>query len=315
MPITRNNNLSVLDKRLRKVALSSKSNIAQISDRIVKTIPTERAYEIFDYWAGVDEASAVSEGGVYPEKAIKKGDSKTVDVDKFGFVTRVTREMVEDNQFTPIVDVLGQAMRNSMRQTREKQAVNLLNNGFDSATQTTPDGVALFSASHVLKQTNATQTNTATAAALDIDVLWSGINTMKTTKDDSGLYASIYEPKFLVVPQQLERRAHELLKSDWTPQITENTANVFPTLYKIDILTSPLLTSTTAWFLLAKPSDVIYYGLICLDREEFSLKPLFDVKAAELGDSVDRDVYAWRVRERYAYDVIHWNGAYGNQGA
>ncbi len=315
MALTRNNNLSVLDARFRNIALSSKGNIPIISDKFCLQKTTTRAYEKFDYWAGVGEAIIVPENSVYPTKDIKKGDDATLTPDKWGFVFNVTKEMVDDNEFEPIVEVLGKAGRTAMRQTKERQGVNLLNNGF-STSYPTPDGaIALFSLSHILKQTGATQANLTTAAALDLDSLWGGINLMKTTVDDSGTFASIYQPQNLIVPQQLERRAHELLKSDWAPQTTENQNNVVKGLYTMNILTSPFLTSTTAWFLTANPSDVMYYGLIQLDREAFSVKPLFDVKGADLGSSVDRDVYSWRFKERYTFGLTHWNGTFGNAGA
>lgn len=316
MSVLRVNNLDVLDARFRNIALSSKSNIPLISDKIVVTKTTDRSYEKFNYWAGINETLLVSEDSVFPSKDIKQGDGQTINVQKYGVVINVTKEMVDDNEFTPIMDVVAKSMTNCMVQTRERIAVNLLNNGFDSTQETTPDGVALFSASHVLKQTGALQSNTATAAALDLDSLWAGINTMKTTLDDSGLYASIYLPKFLVVPQALERRANELIKSEWIPQTTENTANIIGSIVNLSVLTSPLLTSTTAWFLVANPAEVNYYGLIHLQRESLSIRPLFDVKgSADLGNSVDRDLYSWRAKERYNYGLVHWNGLYGNQGA
>lgn len=310
-----NANLSALDARLRSMVLNSRSNIPMVADQLCRTQTTDRNYEIFNYWAGVSEAGVVSEASIFPTKEIKQGDSKTVNVVKRGFVINVSREMIDDNLFTPIVDLVGKSMRNSMDQTKERAAVNLFNNGFDANLQTTPDGVSLFNSAHVLKQ-GGTQTNTATAAALDIDTLWAGINTMKTTTDDSTLFASIYLPRYLFVPQQLERRALELIKSDWVPQTTENQDNVVKNTYPLQVVTSPLLTSTTAWFLVANPGDVIYHGLVNLQREALSVRALFDVRGdIETGVTIDKDVYAWRTRARYAYAAVHWLGLYGNAGA
>jgi phage major head subunit gpT-like protein len=295
--------------------LHSRNNVPRIADELCFIKPTTNAYEIFNYWAGVGEAGEVSESQVFPTKEIKQGDPKTVQVKKYGFVINVSREMVEDNQFTPIVDILGKAMRNSMDQTEEVAGMNLLNFGFNTALQTTPDGVALFSTAHVLKQ-GGTQSNTATAAALDLDTLWAAINQMKTTKEDSGLIASIYLPKYLVVPQDLERRANELIRSEWVPYTTENQSNEIRNLYPLQVKTSPFLTSTTAWFLLANPNEIPYHGMVKLNRETMNINALFNVKGnTEVGNAVDKDVYAWRVRARYAYAVRHWLGLNGNAGA
>lgn len=312
---TRNQSLTVLDARFRQIVLSSKGTIPIISNMLCKQETTERAYEKYNYWAGVDEVGEVAENQVFPEKDIKQGDDATITPRKFGCVINVTKELVDDNLFTPIMAVIAKALKNSMVQTKERQAVNLFNNAFDAGVQTTPDGVALASTAHILKQTNGTQANATTAAALDLDSLWGLINVAATALDDSGLYASIYIPEYAVVPQVLVRRIHELMHSDWVPQSTENTENVMKGLYQLKPLSTPLLTSTTAWFLQTNPSTLIYPNLIALEREPLSIKPLFDVKGADLGNAVDRDVYNWRAKERYGYGVIHWNGFFANAGA
>lgn len=305
--------LSALDARLRQMMFESPGNLQLIGEKLVTTRRTERAYELFNRFIGVGEASVVGENAAYPSKEIKQGTAVTAQVKKFGFRIDVSREMIVDDLFTPIADSVARAMRNSMDQTREKRILNLFNNGFDSTT--TADGGCLF-ASHTLVQ-GGTQSNYAsTATALDIDTLWTGINTMKTALSNSGLYDAIYLPKYLVVPQALERRAHELLKSEWVPQLTENSINALPMLYNMQILTSPLLSSSTAWFLVADPSQLLSPSLMFLQREPLTIKALFDVKGdSELGSNIDFDVYSWRVRERYEAAAIYWLGLYGNAGA
>ena len=61
MPI-RNQALTTLDARFRQIVLSSKGTIPIISDMLCKQETTERAYEKYNYWAGVvsDVASAVA---------------------------------------------------------------------------------------------------------------------------------------------------------------------------------------------------------------------------------------------------------------
>ncbi len=313
--VIRNSNLSAIDARLRFMTLNAKSNIPMIAKSLCKTRTTTRAYENFNAWTGVGEAAVVAESAIFPTKEIKQGDAKTVTPQKRGFVINISREMIEDNLFDDLAEIAGKSMNNSMSQTEERAGLNLLNNGFDANLQTTPDGVALFSTAHVLKQ-GGTQSNTATASALDLDSLWAGINTMKTTVDDSTLYSSIYLPKYLWVPQGLERRGLELVKSDWVPLLSENQDNVVKNRYPLEVVTSPLFTSTTAWGLLANPSDLIYPSLLNLQREAFNVSALFNVKGdSETGVTVDKDVYAWRCRARYAYDVTHWLGTYGNAGA
>jgi len=306
--------LSAIDARLKKMAFEAPSFIEKISDKIFRTIPTDRAYEIVNRVVGVDEATLVAENQAYPQKEIKQDIAKTINMKKFGFVVNVSRELIMDNLFQAIQDDVSRAMTNSMMQTKERRALNILNNGF--TTQNSQDSVSLFNTAHPLIQ-GGTQSNRASvASALDLDSLWDGRNTMKTTVSNSTLYDQIYNAKYLVVPQQLERRANELVRSEWVPQSTENTENVIGSLTNMTVLTSPLLTSTTAWFLVADPAVVPEFPLRLWEREAFSINALFNVQgSSELGSQIDKDVYSWRCRERYEVDSVTWYGVYGNAGA
>jgi hypothetical protein len=310
-----NTMLSAIDARLKKMAFEAPSSIKMIYPNIFKTTPTDRAYEIVNRVIGVDEASVVSENGIFPEKEIKQDSSKTITMKKFGFRISVSRELIMDNLFQAMQDDVSRAMANSMAQTKERRSLNVLNNGF--TTQQAQDGVALFSTSHPLIQGGTQSNKSSVDSALDLDSLWSGRNTMKTTQSNSTLYDQIYDAKYIVVPQQLERRANELVKSEWIPQATENTANVIGSLNgNLTVLTSPLLTSSTAWFLIADPSNVPEFGLRFFEREALSINALFNVSGdAELGIAIDKDVYTWRCRERYEVDAVTWYGLYGNAGA
>lgn len=306
--------LALLDARFRNVFFETKNTIPSIFQDVYRTVSTERSYEQFNRVVGVDEAMEVPEGGIYPQKSIAQDTGKTVRVKKFGFVIDVSRELIMDNLFEPIQDDVSKAMKNSMTQTKEKRAINVLNNGF--TTQLAQDGLSLFNTAHTLVQGGTQSNRSATNAALDLTSFWEGRNIMQTTKGQSTLYDAIYPAKYLCGPQQLERRINELLKSEWIPQSAENTANVLTTLTSIQPRVSPFFTSTTAWFFTANPSDVLEYALRYLDRESLSINALFNITGdAEVGLSTERDVYSWRCRERYEMDAVTWYGVYGNSGA
>lgn len=256
--------LSAVDARIHSMFLEAKGNMPKIASKLVLTKATDRPYEVFNRFVGVGAAGVVDENAIYPSKEIKQFTPKTVDVLKFGFRVDVSRESVVDNMFTPIASSVARAMRNSMDQTQELRILNLLNNGF--GTTTSADGGYLF-ASHTLAQ-GGTQSNYAsTATALDVDSLWSAINTIKTSVSNSGLYDSIHVPKYLVVPQALERMATELMKSQFIPFKLENQVNALEQLYPMEVLTSPLLSSSTAWFLIADPSQLSSESLVLIQRE------------------------------------------------
>lgn len=312
--IIRNTIPSTLDARLRQNFLAQNDSVDFIGPKIAKEKKTDRAYELYNYRVGTAQATVVGENQLYPEQEMAEGYGRTLQPLKYGFVISASREMVKDNLFEPIAGDVGKAARRSMDQTREQNAVNLLNNGFDSALETTPDGAALFSLTHLLKG-GGTQANLTTAAALDVDQYWSGVNLAKTTVGESTLF-NTWSPDYIVVPQALERRAYEILRSDKVPFVMSNTANIAMQLYKTEVLTSPFLSSSTAWFLLAKPSSLLYPALLNLSREALELVATFNISGnTEVGDGTDRDAMAWKVRERYIYGLTHWFGTFGNAGA
>lgn len=306
--------VSLIDARLKEVFFESKGDIPEISTNVVRTKNTTRRYEIVSGVVGVPEAQEVPEGGVYQSKEIKIRPNTIIEMKKFGFIINVTRELIMDNLFQPVQDDVAQAMRNSMTQTRERRSCNLINNGW--TTQTTYDGVTLFNTAHPLLQ-GGTQSNAASVgSAFDVDSFWEGVNIMQTTQDNSTLYASIYAPKWLVGNQQLQRKFNEVIRSEWLPYVTANTENVLRSLYDVQPLVSPLISSTTSWSMYADPAKVISYGLTHWNREALSINTLFNVKGDnELGAGVDRDIYTWRCRERYEDATTHWIGTYGNVGA
>jgi hypothetical protein len=306
--------LSAVDARLRSMFFETNATIPMIAKQILLQKTTDRAYEIVNRVVGQGEATEVAENGAYPQKEIKQDIAITIQPKKFGFITDVSRELIEDNLFTSIQDSVAKGMRNSMDQTHERRGLNLLNNGF--TTQLAEDGLSLFNTVHVLVN-GGTQSNRASVAtALDIDSLWTGRNTMKTTKGNSGLFDNIYDAKFIVVPQALERRANELIKSEWVPQSMENQANVIGSLTNMTVLTSPLLTSDTAWFLVANPSEVLSFALVNYQRKMMNITSLFNVTGSvELGNAVDKDVFSWKTSERFEVATPTWFGVYGNAGA
>lgn len=318
MALTTPNMLALIDARFKEIFFESQGNVPIISDRVVRTKPTTRRYEIVTGIVGVPEAGEVAEGGMYPSKELKIRPNTFIEMKKFGFKMNISRELIEDNLFQPLQDDVARSMRNSMTQTKERRAINLINNGW--TTQLVYDGQTLFSTLHVLIQGGTQSNRSAAPGALDVDTLWEAINTMMTTKDNSTLYTSIYMPKYICGHQQLQRKMNELIRSEWVPYAAaanaDNRENVMRALYALTPLVSPLFSSTTAWSLYADPAQVIDYGLVHYTREALSLQTLFNIQGnTELGVGVDRDFYTWRCRERYEMATINWLGTYGNLGS
>jgi len=119
---------------------------------------------------------------------------------------------------------------------------------------------------------------TGSAYALGDDGLAKAVETLRKMTDADGNHL-LLEPKYLVVPPELEATARQLLESrtvviaGGTSARTRGASNVWSGL--ADLVVSPYLSdsnytgySTTAYYLLADPADVACFGIAYLNGVE-----------------------------------------------
>ena len=220
----------------------------------------------------------------------------------FGQGIQITKRLWSYNKHPEAV-ALGGMLGDSAAYSREKSRIDVLNDGFTVATASGSDALELFSLVHLLKNSTSTEQNelTTTATALSDSSLEEALYTGDITINHSGLKR---RPNFryLVVPPQLKRYALELTGSSGKPDVNTNNINaLFPSL---EVLSTPLLTSTTACFLLTEKSG-------------HHLKALVHQAPAVRGPKLDFDTenikYALSYEEVVGWD--EWFGTFGWQGA
>jgi len=249
----------------------------------------------------VDLFDAVAEGAEYNFKRSKQGANKTLVVAKYGLGVSISEEAVEDGKLDMIGDMVRKLGR-SAKESQEIQAMDLFNNGFGSVT--TADGVALFHASHTLPSGGTFRNRPSTYADLSQTSLDTAIADFETIfVGDSGIIYHL-KPKTLLVHSNSRRYAHELIGSELKPDSMENNMNSLKG-EGLSVISSPHLTDTDAWFLLATPVET---GLRIISR-----KPI-ETKAAgpDVGFASDSIYYKSRYRE--VVGALHAYGAYGNSG-
>jgi len=131
--------------------------------------------------------------------------------------------------------------------TLQYYATNLLNNG---TSVTTPDGVVLFSTSHVNYATGGTYANTVSSpATLDYSSLLDLYNVFVTMTGHKVL-PSGREPVYLVVHTKNLAIAESLVNSNQIPGSNNNDVNFF---YKrLKVIADPLLSNQEAFFLIGE---------------------------------------------------------------
>lgn len=138
------------------------------------------------------------------------------------------------------------------RVSQDQNAFKIFRGGF--TTTLTADGVALFSASHVL--IGGGTTSNLISGALSPTTINSGIISLAEQKDQTGVVLG-QQPTVLLVPPALIKKAIEYTDSALIADLANNNINVYRSAYGFRVFSNPYLGaagggSDTAWFMLAR---------------------------------------------------------------
>ncbi len=218
-----------------------------------------------------------------------------------------------------------QRLVNAAKLTKNNLSTKILTEGFVAtnaygAGSASPDGVALFSASHVIKSTGDLQSNLQ-AGALTQTTLAAAIEKLRNMKDGMGRKmrrASVYS---LIVSSENEANARKILNdgSNFAAALSDTetnnsvTSNIFQwdgfrvELLVLDTLNQPSVSWTvgtaTAWFLLNKTaaSEMEAFRFLTLFNDEVDM---YEDKATKVL-YVDIDLSA--TTDHYQSEVIVWS--------
>jgi len=141
------------------------------------------------------------------EAAVTAASPKTTLIAQFKKDLDISRTFMADQQLNAVSKAVRQQAKTWIA-SRDRNAFSVYSLGF--TTQTTIDGVALFSNSHV-NQNGDTVDNLETGALSD-DNLNIGVNSLRTQLSQTGVILG-YEPKFLLTPSFLHRTGMAIAKS------------------------------------------------------------------------------------------------------
>lgn len=231
-----------------------------------------------------------------------QGVSKTLRPVKFGLGFSISEEAVADGKFDFIADAI-KKMAKSARESQEISAMNILNNGFTS--ETSADGQYVFDTDHTLPSGLTFRNELSTSADLSATSLEQMLIDFETQFiGDSGIIYNV-KPKVLLVAPANRRYAMELIGSDLKADSADNNMNSLKQDGLI-VMSSPHLTDSDAWYLLADPSET---GLRIIERE--SIK----TKAAGQSEGFINDSIFYKASYREKIGVTHPYGLFGSPGA
>lgn len=241
----------------------------------------------------------MSEGSEYTYKRAKQGASKTFTIKKMGLGFSISREAIEDGKVDLVAEMTS-LLADSAAESKEVDAMNIFNNGFSS--ETTADGVSIFNSAHTLPSGGTFSNVLSTAADLSETSLKQAITDFRTNfVGDSGI-KKLMLPKVLLVHDSNRMYAKELLGSELKPDSADNNMNSLKE-EGIIVVSSPHLTDTDAWFLLADKSQT---GMRIINRQGIQTK----------GEEVfGTDSYRYKASYRERLGCIHPFGVFATAGA
>ncbi len=247
---------------------------------------------------GLPLASIKPEGQSVDYEDPMQGFQKEFVMVTYGLGSTITREMVDDEQYS-YINQIPAMLAESMRQTEETVSFNIFNRGFNSAF-TGADGVELFSNAHPLPP-GGTQSNLLTTAA---DLTQTSMETMlqqiQQAQDDQGLQIRL-RAKCLVVHPDFNFRARKLLESSYVTGSADNDINPLVGLVP-DLVVSPYLTDSDAWFIVTNARN----GLMFWRRRSTEV---------ERDNEFDTQNLKIMTTSRWDVDWADWRGAFGTPGA
>jgi phage major head subunit gpT-like protein len=212
---------------------------------------------------------------------------------------RVPFEDMQDDQ-TGALKRLAEAVGRSHRVAQELVKANVFNGAFGTFYRTGYDGLALCSTSHTLevdridaadtdlsalptRDTGTWSNRLATDADLDHAALQDAITLMRRTVGREGDLI-ILNPRTLLVPPEIEPTAWTLINSQGRSDTANRAESDIPR-HGINIVSSPFLYDSDAWFVIADQHDLQYFLRMEMATRKRSLEGTWD----EAVESMMRD--------------------------
>ena len=256
---------------------------------------SSKAYEEDQLYAGLAAVPSKPEGEPIKFDEPMQGGSVRYQHAGFGLGFQVTREMCDDDQYGLMKKVSGD-FGGSIRQTVESGAAAVLNNSFTSVK--TIDG-GTFIGSHNLMGGGTYSNASATNVAFGVTGLQELILIFEKMVNERGLIKRMV-PESILIPVDLQFKAQEVLHSSYKPYTGTNEVNSVQG--RVAPQTDHYLTSTTAWWMLARKSGHTLKAF-WRTQPEFDSQDDFATKSA-----------AFSVWFREVFGVTYWHGLAGSPG-
>jgi hypothetical protein len=291
-----------VDKSVFVLLGEALKELPKIWSKVYNVKTSDKKFERVLSVTGMGDIPMKGEGAPYVSDVIRPGWTKDFTHLEFGLMFEVTQTALEDDQHDQLAQHAKWLMF-SARVVEEKYAHAVFNNGF--TTEQSPDGVALFSGSHVLKGGGTARNTLASAADLSATSLQQALIDMTTqTKVEAGQIVTAASDLILFVPPALEFTADRILNSTLLPGSADNDRNPIKARRNWTLIVSPYLTDEDSWYLLDASKKG--HGVTSYTRVPISMEPA-------MTDARTRN-RLYPVRFRRSWGCSQWQGTFASPG-
>ncbi len=273
-----------------------------IWEKLVDVHSSDKQFEKFQGITNYGLAGIKDQGASIPYRDKYQGFPREIINIFYGIGSTITYEMMRYDQYDKF-KAIPQQLAQAVRRTEETVVANLLNNGFSSTGTLSADGKPLFSGTHLLVANSATQKNQPSTAA---DIMQTSLEQayidISAFVDDQNL-PIVVEAQKLIVPIQSQHLARKILETEYEVDSGNNTINpVSSARMPLELIVSPWLTDTDAWFIKTNESD----GLVFTDVDPVML---------DRDNEFDTKNLKFSAMRGFGVGAVNYLGYYGSAGA
>ena len=274
-------------------------------DKICDIHQSDKQFEKFQGITNYGLAGIKDQGAGIPYRDKFQGFPREILNVTYGIGSTITYEMMRYDQYDKFSAIPAQ-LAQSMRRTEETLVFNALNNGFSTAANPvlTADNKSLFNSGHLLvAANNVTIKNTpSTASDLTQTSLEQAYIDISNFVDDQNL-PIVVRPEKIIVPTASQHLVRKILDTEYEVDSGNNTINpVATSRLPLEIIVSPWLTDTDAWFIKTNEKD----GIVFTDVDPVMLERDNDFDTKNLKFSAMR---------LFGVGAVNYLGYYGSPGA
>lgn len=231
----------------------------------------------------------VPEGGQYKDSKIYE-TSATVKLDTYGRKFSLTRQAIINDDLNGFATIAAK-MGNSAKVLINRMVYNAL-----TGNTVLEDGIALFDVKH--------GNIAVTGAPLSVESLGKAVAAMRRQKQSGANRNLNIQPKYLIVPPELEVKAYQVTKSVVDPALNNDAVNPF--MNRFEIVVDAEITDPEAWYLAGDPNQVQTIEVSYLNGVE---TPRLETKNGFNVDGIE-----YKVGMDCATTVLDFRGLYKNEG-